>query len=51
MPAEEPKQPSSESSDTSQATRHDFDSREPQAMPQDDADAEWLRQPEAWRMR
>jgi len=51
MHPEEPRQPSAESSDTSQATRHDFDVRQLQTMAEDEADAEWLRHPEAWLMR
>jgi hypothetical protein len=54
MHTDDPK-PSPESSvgdapDTSSQSRESFDIRALESMPEEEADAEWLRQPEAWHL-
>lgn len=50
MHTEDPKQSDLTSDDAPGRTRAGFDIRELESMREDEADAEWLRQPEAWHM-
>jgi hypothetical protein len=50
MPRDDPKLPSDDAQDLTLSTRANFDIRDLGAMREDEADAEWLRQPEAWHM-
>jgi hypothetical protein len=46
----EPKPPANEQRDPPPAKRDVFDVRELETMAEEEAEAEWLRHPEAWHM-
>jgi hypothetical protein len=50
MHTDDPKQTPEKSPAMSTAARDAFDVRALETMPEDEADIEWLRHPEAWHM-
>jgi hypothetical protein len=50
MHTDDPKAPSDDSHDLPPMTRDAFDLGQLEAMRDDEADAEWLRHPEAWHL-
>jgi hypothetical protein len=50
MPTDDPKPPSDDTRELPPTTRDAFDLSELESMADDEADAEWLRHPEAWHL-